>query len=65
MDSPSSLCLSKIIKKQLKSGYWGITLQKIPQGSWNADMYTNWMTQNGVNIYEWCPAHAIMGIYKH
>ena len=34
-----------------KSGYnWGIPLAKIPQGSWNADMYTNWMTQNGINI---------------
>ena len=33
------------------SGYvWGLPLAKIPQGSWNADMYTNWMTQNGVNI---------------
>ena len=33
------------------SGYaWGLSLAKIPQGSWNADMYTNWMTQNGVNI---------------
>lgn len=34
-----------------RSGYsWGIPLAKIPQGSWNADMYTNWMTQNGINI---------------
>ena len=34
-----------------KSGYnWGLPLAKIPQGSWNADMYTNWMTQNGINI---------------
>ena len=34
-----------------KSGYaWGIPLAKTPQGSWNADMYTNWMTQNGINI---------------
>lgn len=33
------------------SGYaWGLALAKIPQGSWNADMYTNWMTQNGINI---------------
>ncbi len=33
------------------SGYtWGIPLAKIPQGSWMADMYTNWMTQNGINI---------------
>ena len=34
-----------------RSGYtWGLPLAKIPQGSWNADMYTNWMTQNGINI---------------
>ena len=48
------------------SGYaWGIPLAKIPQGSWNADMYTNWMTQNGVNILgmkiDAPTAHAIMG----
>lgn len=49
-----------------KSGYsWGIPLAKIPQGSWNADMYTNWMTQNGVNILgmriDAPTAHAIGG----
>lgn len=34
-----------------KSGYnWGLSVAKYPQGSWNSDMYTNWMTQNGVNI---------------
>lgn len=48
------------------SGYaWGIPLAKIPQGSWNADMYTNWMTQNGINILgmkiDAPTAHAIMG----
>ena len=48
------------------SGYaWGIPLAKIPQGSWNADMYTNWMTQNGVNILgmriDAPTAHAIRG----
>lgn len=48
------------------SGYaWGLPLAKIPQGSWNADMYTNWMTQNGVNILgmkiDAPTAHAIGG----
>ena len=48
------------------SGYsWGMSLAKIPQGSWNADMYTNWMTQNGVNILgmkiDAPTSHAIMG----
>ena len=48
------------------SGYaWGIPLAKVPQGSWNADMYTNWMTQNGVNILgmklDAPTSHAIMG----
>lgn len=49
-----------------KSGYsWGLPLAKIPQGSWNADMYTNWMTQNGINILgmriDAPTAHAIGG----
>lgn len=49
-----------------KSGYaWGIPLAKTPQGSWNADMYTNWMTQNGINILgmriDAPTAHAIGG----
>ena len=48
------------------TGYaWGIPLAKIPQGSWNADMYTNWMTQNGINILgmkiDAPTAHAIGG----
>lgn len=48
------------------SGYaWGIPLAKVPQGSWNADMYTNWMTQNGINILgmkvDAPMAHAIGG----
>ena len=35
-----------------KSGFnWGIPLAKFPQGSCNADMYTNWMTQNGINLF--------------
>ena len=28
----------------------GINLGKFPQCSWSADMYTNWITQNGVNV---------------
>ena len=28
----------------------GITLGKLPVGSWTSDVYTNWLTQNGVNI---------------
>ena len=28
----------------------GITLGKLPIGSWVSDVYTNWLTQNGVNI---------------
>ena len=48
------------------TGYaWGLPLAKIPQGSWNADMYTNWMTQNGINILgmkiDAPTAHAIGG----
>ena len=35
-----------------KSGYnWGMPIAKYPQGSCNADMYTNWMTQNGINLF--------------
>ena len=49
-----------------KGGYnWGIPVAKYPQGSWNGDMYTNWMTQNGVNIFgtriDAPTSHAIMG----
>lgn len=33
------------------SGYnWSIPIAKIPLGSWSSDPYTNWLTQNGVNI---------------
>lgn len=50
----------------VKGGYnWGIPVAKYPQGSWNGDMYTNWMTQNGVNIFgtriDAPTSHAIMG----
>lgn len=34
-----------------KSGYnWGLPVAKFPLGSWDSDPYTNWLTQNGVNI---------------
>ena len=33
------------------SGYSeGLMSAKLPVGSWNVDTYTNWLTQNGVNI---------------
>lgn len=36
----------------VKSGYnWGLPLGKYPQGSWQGDQYTNWQTQNGINIF--------------
>ena len=35
-----------------KDGYnWGLPVAKYPQGSWNGDQYTNWMTQNGINLF--------------
>ena len=35
-----------------KAGYnWGLPIGKYPQGSWRGDQYTNWMTQNGVNLF--------------
>lgn len=35
----------------VRGGYnWGIPVAKYPMGSWNGDQYTNWMTQNGINI---------------
>ena len=34
-----------------KGGYnWGIPVAKYPMGSWNSDMYTNWMVSNGINL---------------
>ena len=49
-----------------KSGYnWGIPVAKYPQGSWQGDQYTNWMTQNGINLFghkiDAPTAHAISG----
>lgn len=29
---------------------YGVNLGKFPQINWNSDAYTNWLTQNGVNI---------------
>lgn len=35
-----------------KAGYnWGLPVAKYPQGSWQGDQYTNWMTQNGINLF--------------
>jgi hypothetical protein len=35
-----------------KAGYnWGIPVGKYPMGSWRGDQYTNWMTQNGINLF--------------
>lgn len=35
-----------------RGGYnWGLPIGKFPQCSWQGDQYTNWMTQNGVNIF--------------
>ena len=49
-----------------KGGYnWGIPVAKYPMGSWNSDMYTNWVVSNGVNIMghriDSPTAHAMMG----
>ena len=49
-----------------KAGYnWGLPIGKYPQGSWQNDMYTNWLTQNGVNIFgmkiDAATSHAIGG----
>ena len=49
-----------------KAGYnWGIPVAKYPMGSWNGDQYTNWMTQNGINLFgtkiDSPTAHAIGG----
>ena len=35
-----------------KSGYnWGIPVSKYPTGSYRNDMYTNYITQNGINLF--------------
>ena len=35
-----------------KAGYnYGLSIAKYPMGSWNSDLYTNWMTSNGINIF--------------
>ena len=49
-----------------RAGYnWGLPVGKYPQGSWNSDQYTNWQTQNGVNILghkiDATTSQAIMG----
>lgn len=50
----------------VRGGYnWGLPVAKYPMGSWNSDQYTNWMTQNGINILghriDSTTAHAIGG----
>lgn len=37
-------------KGEAKNYSEGITLGKLPTCSWNTDVYTNWITQNAVNI---------------
>ena len=33
-------------------GYnYGLPVAKYPQGSWNNDNYTNWLTSNGINLF--------------
>lgn len=49
-----------------KSGYnWGMPVAKYPQCSWEGDQYTNWMTQNGINIFghriDAATSQALMG----
>ena len=37
----------------------GLSYQKLPVGSWSSDVYTNWLTQNGVNIATGFVADAV------
>lgn len=60
--SLSATCSTKIVPKDYKKLYsstvglkepnysYGLTGQKFVACSWNSDYYTNWITQNGVNI---------------
>lgn len=50
----------------VRGGYnWGFPIGKYPMGSWNSDQYTNWMAQNGINLFglklDAPTSHAIMG----
>ena len=50
--TPSCSCyLYPLNYKNILNNYdEGITFGKFPIGGWNSDTYTNWLTQNGVNI---------------
>lgn len=39
-------------KLNTDGGYnYGLPVAKYPQGSWNNDNYTNWLTSNGINLF--------------
>ena len=66
--SGSIMVIPKNYKKYSSNnaGYkYAIPVSKYPQGSWNTDNYTNWLTQNGVNILghriDAPTSHAILG----
>lgn len=64
--SCSIMMIPKNYKKNdtSKSGYnWGLSVAKFPMGSWNSDLYTNWMTAAGVNVLgHQIDAPTLMGI---
>ena len=47
-------CDAKVYPRQYKGIYQnydeGLSFGKLPVGGWASDVYTNWLTQNGVNI---------------
>lgn len=47
-------CDAKVYPRKYKGILYnideGISYQKLPVGSWLSDVYTNWLTQNGINI---------------
>ena len=43
-----------------KSFQYGINAPKFPICSWNSDSYTNWITQNGVNLATSVVSHAAL-----
>ena len=51
---PTPGCSVRLIPKDYNSvttnNLEGLTGAKLPVGSWDNDVYTNWLTQNGVNI---------------
>lgn len=52
--SASAGCDAKVYPRKYKNLLYnydeGISLAKLPVGSWSSDAYTNWLTQNGVNL---------------